>query len=81
MGSRPEGMTLERSDNSKPYSKENCCWASKKEQARNRTSNVKIVLGGVEMLFSDACKITGIKRLTARYRFKAGWPIDEVFIP
>lgn len=36
MGERPEGMTLDRIDGSKGYSKDNCRWASAKEQAENR---------------------------------------------
>ena len=36
MGDRPEGMTLDRKDNSLGYSKENCRWACDTTQSRNR---------------------------------------------
>ena len=35
MGDKPEGMSLDRRDNSKGYSKSNCRWANASEQAIN----------------------------------------------
>ena len=36
MGIRPEGMTLDRTDNNKGYSPENCRWVTKTEQQKNK---------------------------------------------
>lgn len=36
MGERPPGMTLDRKNNDKGYTKKNCRWATQKEQIANR---------------------------------------------
>jgi len=36
MGNAPKGLSLERKDNTKGYCKDNCCWATPLEQARNK---------------------------------------------
>ena len=36
IGVRPEGLTIERKDNNKGYSKQNCVWADRSIQSHNR---------------------------------------------
>jgi len=43
MGERPNGTTLDRIDNNKGYSKENCKWSTAHEQSANRRNNNKDV--------------------------------------
>lgn len=47
MGKRLPGMSLDRIDNNKGYSKENCRWISNKEQHLNRGNNLRLTHAGV----------------------------------
>lgn len=53
MGNPPPGGSIDRIDNSKGYFKENCRWASSKEQCRNRTNNVYVEYNGVIMTVAE----------------------------
>lgn len=41
MGEKPINLTLERKNNSLGYSKDNCIWATRKEQAKNKRAQKK----------------------------------------
>lgn len=62
--------TLERIDNNKGYEPGNVRWATKAEQARNRRSNILVLVRGVRMVLLDAAPLLGVKygTLTKRYR-------------
>lgn len=45
MGDCPSGFSIDRIDNNASYSKENCRWAGKIQQARNQRSNRLITIG------------------------------------
>ncbi len=72
MGPRPEGYTLERTDNSKGYSPENCRWATRTEQANNKRSNRFTTLNGERMTYAQAARATGVTHWTVRRRALRG---------
>lgn len=61
MGPRPEGMTIERIDNDKGYCKENCRWASRKEQMLNRCNTLFVTVDGVSHRAHDLARLAGMK--------------------
>lgn len=81
MGNRPsKNHTLERVDNNKGYSKENCRWATPKEQSNNRRSCKLIEYKGVEKTLKQWAEEFGLNYGNIHKRiYKSGWSIEDAF--
>lgn len=81
MGKKPsEDHSLDRIDNSKGYSKDNCRWANKKEQSRNRRGLSILNAYGTEMCLSEWSEIMEINHSNTKGRRQRGWSkYDAIF--
>jgi hypothetical protein len=78
IGERPSNEhTIDRIDGTKGYSRDNCKWATKKEQSRNLCTNRMITWRGQTRCLSEWSEATLISAATISYRINAGWPLDE----
>lgn len=73
------GCTLDRIDNDKGYSPENCRWVDAKTQANNRGEfNVMLEYCGEVHNMAQWAEILGIKREVIRNRIKhLGWDVER----
>lgn len=79
MGRRPIGKTLDRINNNRGYSPDNCRWATWTEQQRNRRDNVSLTIGGIYFpSISAAAEHLGLKRKTLERRVRKGWSVDRL---
>lgn len=62
MGVAPEGLSLDRINNNKGYSKENCRWATPKEQGNNKRFNVIIEYEGRVQNITQWAEELGVPR-------------------
>lgn len=80
MGPKPPGTSIEREDNDKGYSPDNCRWATGIEQNNNRRVNKQVIYRGMPMTIPDAVRRAGsvVSTGIARQRInRDGWAIEK----
>jgi len=78
MGIRPRGYSIERMDNNKGYSPDNCKWASRQEQQLNRRNTHRYIVEGKEIIPCIIAKQFGMKNETIVNRVLRGLSYDEI---
>lgn len=73
-----EGAVIDRIDNKKGYSLENCRWTSQKENMRNTMSNKFMEYNGEKRTIAGWADKLGMKIGTLWSRIDRGWPTSKV---
>jgi hypothetical protein len=79
MGVCPPGYSLERIDNNGDYFPENCKWASRAEQNRNRRDNIWLTANGRTQIQADWARELGVTEGAIHKRRKRGQSMQEIF--
>lgn len=69
--------TIDRTDNDKNYSKENCAWVTRKKNCRNTRRNHLITFQGQPLCITEWEEKLGFNRGTLWARFNKGWSVKR----
>lgn len=74
------GLTIERKDVNKNYSKDNCKWIPKAEQSKNRTNTIWINTEKGKMTITEAAKYAGVSWYCIYNRYVRKCPIEKMLL-
>lgn len=72
-----EGLTIDRIDNNKGYSPENCRWVTMLVQVNNTRRNRYITYKGKTQSVADWCRELGLNYGTLLSRLNFNWSVEE----
>jgi hypothetical protein len=76
-----DSLTIERIDNSKGYSKENCIWADYRTQNLNKTNNVRLSYKGRKITITEWAEVLHVDRKYLYYLHSRGLPDEQIIDP
>ena len=81
MGERQPETSIDRIDNAKGYFKENCRWATTKQQQRNKRSNRLVTINGETKCVMEWSESSGIPFRVLVHRVYRNWPTERLLSP
>ena len=77
MGDPPQGSSIDRRDNHKGYTPENCHWTTSKVQQNNRRTTRMLEYKGDILPLTVLAERHGVERHTLQHRLKRGWTVED----
>lgn len=76
-----DNLQIDRTDNNKGYSPDNCRFVTRKENGRNKRNNVNLLINGETKTASEWAELVGINLNTLYWRIGRGWHTDDLLKP
>ena len=73
-----DDLTIDRIDNNKGYSPDNCRWVDRKTQCNNTRRNLKLTYKGITHSISHWSELLNIDQSVLSHRYYAGWNIEKL---